>query len=293
MEIDTEHVGIWGGRCLCPDGQEYLVGDNVDFCGSLACVGGLSGECVRAEGEWARRRVTCGVPMRDGSGGAPTAEFNMILDPAARTASSSTTHEGGGDTSGDASAAASRLESASGWVAEGQEGEWLTLDLGSAVSLVGIAMRPRADEPGDAVGRFEVHFTSVAGQAQPSVARNRGGGTVFEGPMPRASPERMVFALFDEPIRARLVTIRPLPWSGGRTGMRVGLLANHFRYQDIPGLTSAKCDGMIRDPKHLFRRMWAAEACAPPPMLDLARPLQNPQLACHAQCALRAPTHES
>jgi hypothetical protein len=39
-------VGSWGGKCTCPNGQTYDVGDNNDSCGSLACVGGVSGECT-------------------------------------------------------------------------------------------------------------------------------------------------------------------------------------------------------------------------------------------------------
>merc|ERR1711976_686817 len=33
-------VGGWGGRCRCPSGQVYEVGDNNDGCASLACIGG-------------------------------------------------------------------------------------------------------------------------------------------------------------------------------------------------------------------------------------------------------------
>jgi len=38
-------VGTWGGLCTCPNGQIYEVGDNGDFCGSLACEYGQSGRC--------------------------------------------------------------------------------------------------------------------------------------------------------------------------------------------------------------------------------------------------------
>merc|ERR1740121_1979460 len=45
-------VGGWGGWCTCPDGQRYNVGDTHDGCArgpsSLACFGGVPGECVRA-----------------------------------------------------------------------------------------------------------------------------------------------------------------------------------------------------------------------------------------------------
>ena len=45
--IVTVHhsIGGWGGTCTCPDGQTYLVGDNFDACASLACEGGIPGDC--------------------------------------------------------------------------------------------------------------------------------------------------------------------------------------------------------------------------------------------------------
>jgi len=52
-------AGGWGGTCTCPDGSAYEVGDNHDWCGSLACVGGISGECRQSEGSWSYRKVTC------------------------------------------------------------------------------------------------------------------------------------------------------------------------------------------------------------------------------------------
>eukprot|EP00966_Prymnesium_polylepis_P277991 6423057-Prymnesium_polylepis.1 len=55
-------VGVWGGQCTCPDGQTYLVGDRLDFCASLACVGGTAGACHRETGGgWAQRQVECGA----------------------------------------------------------------------------------------------------------------------------------------------------------------------------------------------------------------------------------------
>ena len=38
------------------------MGDNGDFCDSLACSGGTSGECHQEEGAWAHRRVRCYTP---------------------------------------------------------------------------------------------------------------------------------------------------------------------------------------------------------------------------------------
>lgn len=54
-------VGGWGGRCDCPDGTSYDVGDNFDFCASLACIGGTTnGPCNQYNGAWSENQVTCG-----------------------------------------------------------------------------------------------------------------------------------------------------------------------------------------------------------------------------------------
>ena len=56
---DEPGVGGWGGSCACPDGRIYQVGDYIDHCGSLACVGGVGGQCHRRGGPWSRRKVIC------------------------------------------------------------------------------------------------------------------------------------------------------------------------------------------------------------------------------------------
>merc|ERR1719195_728243 len=59
VEEKAQGVGGWGGSCTCPDGSVYQVGDNFDYCDSLACHGGISGTCNRVHGEWSYRKVTC------------------------------------------------------------------------------------------------------------------------------------------------------------------------------------------------------------------------------------------
>jgi len=58
------NVGSWGGICTCPDGQQYEVGDNGDSCGSIACEGGVSGECGEdsIDPNSAGMKVTCDAP---------------------------------------------------------------------------------------------------------------------------------------------------------------------------------------------------------------------------------------
>jgi len=54
-------TGGHGGSCTCPDGQVYQVGDNGDSCGSLACIGGTSGQCNQDAGAWSGNKVSCNV----------------------------------------------------------------------------------------------------------------------------------------------------------------------------------------------------------------------------------------
>ena len=58
--LNAPGVGGWGGYCTCPNGKVYGVGDENNFCGSLACGGGTAGKCNNFDGEWSRKRVTCG-----------------------------------------------------------------------------------------------------------------------------------------------------------------------------------------------------------------------------------------
>lgn len=57
--FEREELGSWGGTCTCPDGHSYEVADVGDWCGHLACVGGVSGGCNRFDGPWAHRQVVC------------------------------------------------------------------------------------------------------------------------------------------------------------------------------------------------------------------------------------------
>ena len=63
VEENADGVGGWGGSCTCPDGTVYQVGDNGDYCKSIACIGGISGVCNQSDGEWAGRKVTCAAPQ--------------------------------------------------------------------------------------------------------------------------------------------------------------------------------------------------------------------------------------
>ena len=57
-------VGGWGGTCTCPSGEIYNVGDNNDFCASLACNGGVSGKCSSdASPDGAGMAVDCAPPV--------------------------------------------------------------------------------------------------------------------------------------------------------------------------------------------------------------------------------------
>ena len=60
MVTETGRAGNWGGGCACPNGEEYLVGDNGDACESLACIGGIALNCTKSKGEWSHKEVNCG-----------------------------------------------------------------------------------------------------------------------------------------------------------------------------------------------------------------------------------------
>jgi hypothetical protein len=59
VQANAPGVGGWGGKCTCPNGNEYEAGDNYDYCVSLACIGGSAGQCNRHNGAWTGRKVTC------------------------------------------------------------------------------------------------------------------------------------------------------------------------------------------------------------------------------------------
>eukprot|EP00965_Chrysotila_dentata_P105226 3475335-Pleurochrysis_carterae.AAC.2 len=86
VQTNVHGIGTWGGSCTCPDGKVYQAGDNGNYCGSLACVGGVSGACNKSPGPWSRAKVVCAgqvtwvqpagksngaCRVRDGSGGKP------------------------------------------------------------------------------------------------------------------------------------------------------------------------------------------------------------------------------
>lgn len=81
VEKNVAGVGGWGGSCTCPDGQVYQVGDQNNYCKSLACIGGTSGKCNRHSGTWSNTKVTCGVTRK-----APTAPSAALTAPAAPAA---------------------------------------------------------------------------------------------------------------------------------------------------------------------------------------------------------------
>ena len=52
--------GTNGGKCTCPDGQTYWVGDNNNNCASLACVGGTHGSCDKlVDDKGKNKKVVC------------------------------------------------------------------------------------------------------------------------------------------------------------------------------------------------------------------------------------------
>ena len=65
-KLNWKRAGDYGGGCICPNGEEYLVGQvgqwggNKEECEGLACIGGKELNCNKANGEWSYREVNCG-----------------------------------------------------------------------------------------------------------------------------------------------------------------------------------------------------------------------------------------
>jgi len=76
-----EVVGGWGGTCTCPDGETQYVGDNLDGCKSIACVGGVAGKCTEQIPPEARgMKFVC-----EGATPAPTTPQPTLKAPDAHT----------------------------------------------------------------------------------------------------------------------------------------------------------------------------------------------------------------
>jgi len=251
VEENAPGVGVWGGTCLCPSGQEYLVGDNGDFCGSIACVGGVPSACEKsAKGGWSNRRVTCGLPPNSPS-------FQNVLNPPetqrrySHTLVSARTNGDDQGVSAVVTEINSQLTSSSAWVGvKNLPTQTITIDAGRVVSAIGLLVqKPPARMP-FYVQTFSIFTWTNSGDGRRGT--NRTGGTLFFGPQSYTGANEIVFAWFEKPVSARYFQINPITWHK-LPAMRVGLALES-------GLTSAKCDAMLRDPTHLFRRMWAAEA---------------------------------
>jgi len=145
----------------------------------------------------------------------------------------------------------SQLTSSSAWVGvKNLPTQTITIDAGRVVSAIGLLVqKPPARMP-FYVQTFSIFTWTNSGDGRRGT--NRTGGTLFFGPQSYTGANEIVFAWFEKPVSARYFQINPITWHK-LPAMRVGLALES-------GLTSAKCDAMLRDPTHLFRRMWAAEA---------------------------------
>ena len=94
VKENAHGVGLWGGECVCPDGNSYQVGtdltdlamvrntdpvdygqggyggwkDGTDSCLKLACINGQMVSCNKHQGPWSKRKVTCGVSQSQTTG---------------------------------------------------------------------------------------------------------------------------------------------------------------------------------------------------------------------------------
>lgn len=219
VETNVVGVGVWGGPCTCPDGNTYFVGDNSDYCKTIACVGGTSGECIRTISEkWRARKVTCAAPVSDLGMQGP---FHLRV------------HAWHGDFEWSAQLDRNGQSDQEVCVAPAGEAWPLCFEIRSqastpviyrgcsSIDLVAMATGERtieSDTGDDASLRFHVPVLDPPSPPAPAPPP--------EPPHPSTPPP-------------------PPP------------------YQLWPGnLDSAKCRAMLRDPQHVFRRMWSVEGWA-------------------------------
>jgi hypothetical protein len=217
VETNVAGVGVWGGPCTCPDGNTYFVGDNSDYCKTIACVGGTSGECIHTVSEkWRARKVTCAGPVSPDLG-----PFHLRV------------HAWHGDFEWSAQLDQNGQSDQEVCVAPAGEAWPLCFEIRnqastpviyrgcSSIDLVAMATGERtieSDTGDDASLRFHVPFLDPPSPPVPAPPP--------EPPHPSTPPP-------------------PPP------------------YQLWPGnLDSAKCRAMLRDPQHVFRRMWSVEGWA-------------------------------
>ena len=243
IQVADALAGVWGGVCTCPDGNRYLVGDNADFCSSLACVGGKSGDCTRAVGRWQHRRVICGLPQtlslfyqaRSGvaapivSLGLPDVQqprFSVWYGPVCLSA-----------TNMDVCFRVSGGESSS--VLEGCT-SLLLLGRSSSVHLP-VALHVEATHQKSGVHAHTAVAQSATLHLEAAFAQPP--SPPIE-PRPKAPPP--------QPPPPPLLALPPRepPWRHPLPPPP---------YEMAGGLTAVQCNAMLRDPAHLFRRMWAAE----------------------------------
>ena len=157
----------WSGPCLCPDGTSYSVGATTlptlaepNRC-SLACLKGISGQCVLDDPEGKpRRKVTC-ADAYEGHW------YDALMNPPERLRHYYITQEGSDMAAQPPSdSRESRLGSASAWVIAGDVAAsgaaTLYLDLGLPMEVLGVVTQKRKDEPSQFVRTYKVYVRAMA-----------------------------------------------------------------------------------------------------------------------------------
>ena len=233
--VELHVSGVWGGRCECPDGAVYQVGDHSDFCQSLACNGGISGTCNQQVSEvWAGRRVTCGqVAPWPASPWGIEYPFYLNLHVAGRQG------------------VVGKIILAPG----GNTQDMVCAPTAGPPGSLCFELRgeDRDDSPVLKQGCYGSDVASMHAGAKATVSLGDDATLSFYMPMlvppsPPAPP-----------------TPPPPPSSPPPPPMKPPPSSPPLPppYALWPGnLDSAKCDAMLRDPAHIFRRMWAVEGWA-------------------------------
>mgnify|MGYP007078110217 CR=1 FL=1 len=222
--MSAEGGGIWGGSCTCPDGKIYQVGDEANFCKSLTCIGGIAGKCNKAVGPWTHRKVTCGIKIK-----MPASPQLWVIE------------QKGGEVAGKLNL---------------RETEGVETCVATAYTKGPLCFEIHEQDDDEVVaeGCLREHLVQM-GVGWRKVHLSGGWELTFHVPLlvppspptpPDSPPPPLPPRSPQSPSQPPLPPASPpmLPpwqqWSGN--------------------LDSLKCDAMLRDPKHPFRKMWAAEA---------------------------------
>ncbi|KAL1496870.1 hypothetical protein AB1Y20_014453 [Prymnesium parvum] len=258
-------AGVWGGTCTCPDGQEYFVGDNADFCESLAC---------EEQGPWSTRRSKVDCATAPPASLTLTVESKAALEegsPAWREVLESYSVESGEQGSPSSIAWEGQLCVPRAISTKVQ----FCFDVGIDSSPRGVGATAREKEPlasgclGHAIMLQAIQFTKAAEANEPSPATETSGGAPPTS-VPLSHSVTLSFSFtFAYPPAPPLPPFPPLPPQPPPSPPSPPSppTAPPPPPPDPPSpppesqqLSHHLFSKLLHDETHLFRRMWGVEA---------------------------------